>query len=957
MAAKIKDGLFIGDEETSRSEVFINDNKISNLINLSGKEVKNHWESYGLVYLTYNWEDNSSYRLLSGAGDPILQELLEFIDVSLSHGISVLLFSTKGLCRCALASCLYLMMKYYWGFEKAYDYVYTKKPDIKINKNFIQQMFSLDIKLLQIRQNNLSKFYEYQYDQELKKIKLKQQQYGESDQLKEKEKKLKLKLKKIQKPFQIESSMTINDIACMLPKNEAKRWCSWDPSYIIYDYQKLLATFIEENNLYKEEKNKSPSKSKSSTSKGKKLVLRDKIEEKASNEDDYYNDEFEDADEINSTDKSLDEEEERAKSSSEFDFDPLTIDPKKYDEKIQKILIERDEIIKKINTLKIPSNITLFSSSLSSSSFSYSSLTPSSSFSRSQILEDIEEELVMIFSYINGKNTISSLPGPYLNQEDGKDFKLRFNSTTYYEDFGPSLVINSFAVMPSSSSPIHTSKSIYSIKLQPKYSILKGSKSKKQYEDSKSQDKLKQNLSPNKKDSEFKSSYQIDYKSGDSPSSPAPSNSAPDFYSSPSSPSNDLFSFVGMSPTVPPSKTPSSSKSDAKEEKKIRDDKISSDVFSTPSLSSTTSAGLSAEDRLRKLMADMQRQSHFPQHLYEASGGGNIDNYFNSPHMDSYSTSKKINHLSDSQQNESNCFMSLYDIANLAPKNNPSNQIYMNDLDNSTEDYDLESESIHDPLSAFNSKELLQNDNSRLLEQKNQRENNSSISSTSRPNSTATSRPSSATSRTSALRARHDIPTSNPSRLSSSSSRLSTGGSSGNKQAFTSPPSSSASVSSINSSNSTRSNTSKQQVGSGTSSSSKIYRHGSPAPNTTRSTSTSSSLRNKSSNTSSNSSVGSIRSVSSSLSVSSTGSVPKNHFSSPLTGSTSSNSTNTKRNSIGGSNDQLPSSRINSSPLRASYSGGSSSNSTSRPSSPSLSNSRRQSIGERQPTPTKTWRF
>ena len=36
MAAKIKDGLFVGDEDTSMSEVFINDNKISNLINLSG---------------------------------------------------------------------------------------------------------------------------------------------------------------------------------------------------------------------------------------------------------------------------------------------------------------------------------------------------------------------------------------------------------------------------------------------------------------------------------------------------------------------------------------------------------------------------------------------------------------------------------------------------------------------------------------------------------------------------------------------------------------------------------------------------------------------------------------------------------------------------------------------------------------------------------------------------------
>jgi hypothetical protein len=40
MAAKIKDGLFVGDEDTSMSEVFINDNKISNLINLSGMKTQ-----------------------------------------------------------------------------------------------------------------------------------------------------------------------------------------------------------------------------------------------------------------------------------------------------------------------------------------------------------------------------------------------------------------------------------------------------------------------------------------------------------------------------------------------------------------------------------------------------------------------------------------------------------------------------------------------------------------------------------------------------------------------------------------------------------------------------------------------------------------------------------------------------------------------------------------------------
>ena len=63
MAAKIKDGLFIGDEENSKDPEFLDLNKISNLVNLAGKEVNNTWSSHGLVYLTYNWEDRPDFNL------------------------------------------------------------------------------------------------------------------------------------------------------------------------------------------------------------------------------------------------------------------------------------------------------------------------------------------------------------------------------------------------------------------------------------------------------------------------------------------------------------------------------------------------------------------------------------------------------------------------------------------------------------------------------------------------------------------------------------------------------------------------------------------------------------------------------------------------------------------------------------------------------------------------------
>ena len=45
-----------------------------------------------------------------------------------------------------------------------------------------------------------------------------------------------------------------------------------------------------------------------------------------------------------------------------------------------------------------------------------------------------DDELVLVNSFLNGKLTISSLPGPYLNQPPKKDFDIRFNDTVLQED-------------------------------------------------------------------------------------------------------------------------------------------------------------------------------------------------------------------------------------------------------------------------------------------------------------------------------------------------------------------------------------------------------------------------------------------------------------------------------------------------------------------------------------------
>jgi hypothetical protein len=154
MAAKINDGLFIGDFDTSQDVEFLELNKISSLINLAGKQLPNIFASHGIVYMTIDWEDREDFELfpsgqLSGGGgvSGIIKEMVHFIDKCQKHGTSVLLFSVEGTGRCAAAASCYLMYKYGWGFEKSYDFLFAKKPDLDLNRGFVEQLFKLDKEL------------------------------------------------------------------------------------------------------------------------------------------------------------------------------------------------------------------------------------------------------------------------------------------------------------------------------------------------------------------------------------------------------------------------------------------------------------------------------------------------------------------------------------------------------------------------------------------------------------------------------------------------------------------------------------------------------------------------------------------------------------------------------------------------------------------------------------------
>lgn len=59
-AIKVVSGLFIGDEFAAQDLEFIVANKVTRIVNCAARQIPNHWESIGIKYLSYYWNDSES---------------------------------------------------------------------------------------------------------------------------------------------------------------------------------------------------------------------------------------------------------------------------------------------------------------------------------------------------------------------------------------------------------------------------------------------------------------------------------------------------------------------------------------------------------------------------------------------------------------------------------------------------------------------------------------------------------------------------------------------------------------------------------------------------------------------------------------------------------------------------------------------------------------------------------
>lgn len=113
MAAKLKDGVFLGDYEAAQDLEFIVANKITRIINCAGREIANGWERSGIRYLTYYWPESGNCVIFDETNS-VLDEIYAFIEEATDVGESVLIHSTDGVSRACFCSAIYFMLKYRW---------------------------------------------------------------------------------------------------------------------------------------------------------------------------------------------------------------------------------------------------------------------------------------------------------------------------------------------------------------------------------------------------------------------------------------------------------------------------------------------------------------------------------------------------------------------------------------------------------------------------------------------------------------------------------------------------------------------------------------------------------------------------------------------------------------------------------------------------------------------------
>ena len=149
---KIKEGLYLGDEISGTNLDVVIQFKLTHMINSTGKEIVNAWETIGIKYLTINWEESPSQNLFDSV-DEIANKILIFIEDSFIRGEGLLVYSKKGQNRACIVILIYLMKKYKWPLNKSLEFLRNKKYDVDIPNYFMEQLKNFEGRMIKRGEN------------------------------------------------------------------------------------------------------------------------------------------------------------------------------------------------------------------------------------------------------------------------------------------------------------------------------------------------------------------------------------------------------------------------------------------------------------------------------------------------------------------------------------------------------------------------------------------------------------------------------------------------------------------------------------------------------------------------------------------------------------------------------------------------------------------------------------
>lgn len=145
-AIKIKDGLFIGDSFAAKDLEFVVANKVTRIINCSGRQIQNQWNNIGVQYLTFHWLDEENQTLFD-ALDKTTNDIFAFVEEAMTEYESVLVHSVRGQSRASCVIATYLMRKYRWSLLKTLEFLNSRRPDLEIRATFIKQLSEYESRL------------------------------------------------------------------------------------------------------------------------------------------------------------------------------------------------------------------------------------------------------------------------------------------------------------------------------------------------------------------------------------------------------------------------------------------------------------------------------------------------------------------------------------------------------------------------------------------------------------------------------------------------------------------------------------------------------------------------------------------------------------------------------------------------------------------------------------------